>query len=153
MLSRRAWLGGALGAAALALVGRPAWGGPPARTPITVYKTPTCGCCRLWVDHLRAGGFEPTVHDLADVGPVKRERRVPEALASCHTGVVGGYLVEGHVPAADIRRLLAERPEALGLAVPGMPLGSPGMDGGGRKEPYEVLLFDAAGGTRVFARH
>jgi hypothetical protein len=153
MLTRRAWLGSALGAAALALTGRPLRGLAPAPTPITVYKTPTCGCCRLWVDHLRAAGFEVTAHDLPDLAAVKRERKVPGALASCHTGVVGGYVVEGHVPAEDVRRLLAERPAALGVAVPGMPLGSPGMEAGGRREPYRVLLFDERGETRVFAHH
>lgn len=121
-----------------------------AGTPITVYKSPTCGCCKNWVDHLEQNGFDVTVVDQADVAPVKRLHGVPDALASCHTGVVDGYAVEGHVPAEVIRRLLAERPAVKGIAVPGMPAGSPGMEMGDRKDPYEVYTFDENGPRDVF---
>lgn len=116
---------------------------------ITVYKTPTCGCCSDWVDHLRAEGFRVTTHDLASLTEIKHEHGVPDELASCHTAVVDGYAVEGHVPADVIRRLLAERPEVTGIAVPGMPMGSPGMEGP-YKEPYEVYSFDENGPVDVF---
>ena len=114
-------------------------GAEPAMT-ITVWKDPSCGCCRGWVEHLRRNGFSVAVIDTTDVHAIKTERGVPAALASCHTAEIGRYTVEGHVPAAAIRRLLAESPEALGLAAPGMPIGSPGMEGG-TPEVYEVLLF------------
>lgn len=120
---------------------------------VTVYKSPTCGCCGEWVKHLRSNGFKVEAHDVADLDPIKQKLGVRPELASCHTATVGGYTIEGHVPAADIKRLLAERPKkAKGLAVPGMPIGSPGMETG-PPQPYATLLFDAAGGTRVFARH
>lgn len=122
-----------------------------AGTAITVYKSPTCGCCANWVDHLREHGFSVTVVDQPDVSPVKRQHGVPDALASCHTGVVEGYAVEGHVPADVIRRLLAERPPVKGIAVPGMPAGSPGMEMGSRKDPYEVFTFDQNGPKDVYA--
>jgi hypothetical protein len=118
---------------------------------IEIWKSPTCGCCRLWVDHMRAHGFLPSVHDVADVTPFKRKLGVPLALESCHTAVVAGYAVEGHVPADVVRHLLKTRPNVAGLAVPGMPMGSPGMEGP-RKEPYNVVLFDKAGNTSVFAK-
>lgn len=120
---------------------------------IHVVKTPTCGCCNDWVTHIRQAGFRVTVANAADVTPVARRLGVPEDLRSCHTASVGGYAIEGHVPAADIRRLLRARPAAAGLAVPGMPMGSPGMEHGGHRQPYEVLLFTRAGRRSVFARH
>ena len=107
---------------------------------ITVYKSPTCGCCTKWVDHLRASGFNVTAHDTADMASVKAKLGVPDGMASCHTAVVSGYVIEGHVPAADIQRLLEEKPKVAGLAVPGMPMGSPGMEGS-RTDKYEVLTF------------
>lgn len=119
---------------------------------ITVYKTPTCGCCAKWVDHLREHGYHVTTVDQNDLSDVKRRLGVAGPLQSCHTATVGGYVVEGHVPAADIRRLLAERPSVSGLAVPGMPAGSPGMEGF-RSERYDVLTFDKSGATTVFAAH
>ena len=122
-----------------------------APTPITVYKDPNCGCCTKWVAHMRAAGFAVTVHDMTDMTTVKRSMGVPAALESCHTARVGRYTIEGHVPADLITKLLADQPAARGLAVPGMVTGSPGMEGD-RKDPYEVLLFDAAGTTRVYAR-
>jgi hypothetical protein len=116
---------------------------------ITVYKTPTCGCCNAWVDHLRAEGFRVTTENLPDLTEIKREHGVPDELASCHTGLVDGYAVEGHVPADVIRRLLAERPEVSGLAVPGMPMGSPGMEGP-YSQAYEVYTFDPTGPIDVY---
>ena len=120
---------------------------------ITVYKDPNCGCCGQWVEHVTAAGFMVTVHDTADLGRIKTEFGVPEALQACHTAMVSGYVVEGHVPAAEIKRLLAERPKARGLAVPGMPMGSPGMEQGSDREPYDVVLFQQDGTSTIFARH
>lgn len=117
----------------------------PGRPLIEVWKTPTCGCCHDWIAHLQANGFDVKTHDVSET--VKREQRLRLGLAdrygSCHTGLIGSYLLEGHVPAREIRRLLKEKPAAVGLAVPGMPVGSPGMDGPeyrGHKAPYDVLL-------------
>jgi hypothetical protein len=121
-----------------------------AETTITVYKSPTCGCCANWVEHLEEHGFKVTVVDNPDLAPVKQQHGVPTALQSCHTAVVEGYAVEGHVPADVIRRLLAERPAVKGIAVPGMPVGSPGMEMGDRKDPYEVYTFDENGPKDVF---
>ena len=124
-------------------------------TPVTVWKSPTCGCCKDWVTHLEAAGFVVTVNDTGNNG-ARARLGIPSRLGSCHTAEVAGYAIEGHVPASDIRRLLAERPSAVGLAVPGMPIGSPGMDGpeyGGRRDVYEVLLVGRDGRTRVFSRH
>jgi hypothetical protein len=124
-------------------------------TPVVeVYKTPTCGCCALWVDHLKANGFEVRTTDLPDVVPLKVKHGVPDNMYSCHTGVVDGYAIEGHVPAAEIHRLLQERPPVGGLAVPGMPIGSPGMEVGNQVQPYDVLAFEKqGGGSRVFASY
>jgi hypothetical protein len=124
-----------------------------AATPaITVFKDPTCGCCNLWVEHLRANGFQVTVQEVQNIGDYKRKYGVPDAARSCHTAIVSGYTIEGHVPAAEIHRLLKERPKAKGLAVPGMPLGSPGMEGA-RSDNYSVLLFDADGHTSVYREY
>lgn len=125
---------------------------------ITVVKDPDCGCCEAWIDILRADGFAVTtqVIDYDALQALKGQSGIPEPMRSCHTARVGGYVIEGHVPPADIRRLLAERPAALGLAVPGMPIGSPGMDGpvyGGRRDAYDTLLVLRDGSTRVFRRH
>lgn len=143
-------LGVALAAAGAVLTGASAPAAPP--TQITVYKSPSCGCCTKWVDHLKANGYSVTAKDVDDVEPIKAELGVPAKLASCHTALVGGYVVEGHVPAQDIDRLLREKPKVVGLAVPGMPLGSPGMEAG-RKDAYDVVAFAANGATKVFARH
>ena len=127
--------------------------GVEGQTPlkIAVFKSPTCGCCSMWVTHLRKAGFTATVTDIEDVTPIKDKYKVPTGTRSCHTALIDGYVVEGHVPAADIKKLIAERPAGvLGLAVGGMPIGSPGMEGTGG-EPYKVLAFDAAGKTRVFS--
>ncbi len=118
---------------------------------VVVYKSPTCGCCNGWVDHMRASGFSIESHDVADVDPIKRKLGIGEKFASCHTATVGGYAIEGHVPASDIKRLLAERPKAVGLAAPGMPVGSPGMPGD--PQPYDVLLLTSDGGSRLWKRY
>jgi hypothetical protein len=129
---------------------------PPAAaagpTTITVYKTPTCGCCAKWVEHMKANGFAPTVHDLPELSAIKAKHGIPPDLQSCHTAIVDGYVVEGHVPADVVQKMLKDRPKAAGIAVPGMPMGSPGMEQGGVKDPYDVLTFDAAGRTGVFAK-
>lgn len=127
--------------------------GSPTSGVVQVWKSPTCGCCSAWVDHLRAAGFTVEVTDVDDIARVKREMGVPGSLQSCHTALVDGYVVEGHVPAADVRRLLAERPDVAGLAVPEMPIGSPGMEMGDQHEPYEVQTFTADGAVAVYSEH
>ncbi len=151
----RTALGGTLGAA-LATTAGASWLGAQQKLPeMTVYKSPTCGCCQNWVDHVRANGFTAREINTADLAKVKAELGVPATLQSCHTVVVGGYVVEGHVPAADVKRLLAEKPKVRGIAAPGMPVGSPGMEQGSptNYDRYDVLTFDAAGKTTVFASH
>jgi hypothetical protein len=121
---------------------------------MVVHKSATCGCCAAWVDHVRHAGFEVEVRDEVELGAVKDKLGVPADMVSCHTAVVGGYYIEGHVPADDIKRLLAERPKAKGLVLPGMPMGSPGMEmPDGRAQPYAVGLVKADGTTQVFASH
>jgi hypothetical protein len=120
---------------------------------IEVWKSPTCSCCSKWVEHLRDAGFDVTVHNESTMNPLKTKLGVPQALASCHTAVINGYVIEGHIPAQDIRRLLSEKPDALGLAVPGMPIGAPGMEQGDRRDAYETVLFTSKGGTQTFAEH
>jgi hypothetical protein len=123
-------------------------------TPIAVVRDPACGCCLAWVAHLEKAGFKASVTESPDMDAIKNARGVPESARSCHTATVGNYVIEGHVPAADIRRLLTERPAVAGLAVAGMPAGSPGMEvPGGNVTPYDTLAFDKAGKTRVFASH
>lgn len=139
-----------LTALALALVAPACSPAQAAGPTVTVYHSPTCGCCGLWVDHLRANGFQVEVVERSNLAPVREQLGVPWALGSCHTAVVDGYAVEGHVPADVIHRLLRERPPVLGIAVPGMPLGSPGMEQLGRWEPYEVFTFDANGPREVY---
>jgi hypothetical protein len=119
---------------------------------VSVYKTRTCGCCSKWVDHLKANGFAVTVQDVPSTAEYRQKYGVPDRLQSCHTATVGGYTVEGHVPAPDIQRLLKTQPKAKGLAVPGMPLGSPGMEGP-RRDSYAVLLFDSNGNVSVFQKY
>src|SRR5690349_24413252 len=157
-MTRRAWIARAVtttmgGAALLAL--RPALSaGAPTPTAITVYKDPSCGCCTKWVSHLQANGFAPDVHDRSDMDALKDSLGVPTALRSCHTAVVGKYVIEGHVPAADVKQLLATKPaKTVGLAAPGMPAGSPGMEMGGRVDRYDVIAFAPGGSTRVFVHH
>ncbi|TXH66835.1 MAG: DUF411 domain-containing protein [Lysobacteraceae bacterium] len=121
---------------------------------MVVHKSPTCGCCGAWVEHMRAAGFSVEVRDTDDLGPIKEALGVPYGKGSCHTAEVGGYVVEGHVPAEDVKRLLAEKPHAKGLALPGMPAGSPGMEmPDGRTEAYTVELIANDGGMTAFARH
>lgn len=120
-------------------------------TAISVIRDVGCGCCLNWVDHLRKAGFTAIVRESSQ--RFTETRGVPQALRSCHTGIVGGYMIEGHVPAADIQRLLKERPPIAGLAVAGMPMGSPGMEQGGRRDPYQVIAFDKAGKTSVYSSH
>jgi len=119
---------------------------------IEVYKSPTCRCCGKWVEHMKASGFKVVTHEMDDVTPHKQRLGVPVGMGSCHTAEVGGYLVEGHVPANDVKRLLAEKLKAKGLVSPGMPQSAPGMDMPG-KQPYEILLVRMDGGTSSFARH
>ena len=153
-ISRRAWLAGAAAAVAAVAAGTSEALAAAAGTPVTVYKDPNCGCCAKWIDHIRAAGFTPTVKDTGDMDAVKTRYAVPGSLRSCHTAVVGDYVVEGHVPAADVRRMLKERPAVRGIAVGGMPMGSPGMEvPGGRVDKYDVVAFLRDGTTRTFARH
>lgn len=119
---------------------------------VEVYKSPYCGCCGDWIDHMRDAGFELHVIETEDLDPIKARYGVEADLQSCHTAVVDGYVIEGHVPAADVKRLLAERPSATGLTVPGMPVGSPGMEQGGQSDPYQVILFSPSG-TSVYASY
>jgi hypothetical protein len=127
----------------------------PSKILVEVWKDPDCGCCQDWVSHLEANGFAVKVNAGGN-DAMRAKLGIPQQLGSCHTALVGGYAVEGHVPAADIRKLLKQRPQAIGLTVPGMPVGSPGMDGavyGGRRDPFDVLLVPKTGAPRVFASH
>jgi len=146
-MTRRATLSGLAVVACLAASA--AFQPTPPPPTVDVWKSPTCGCCASWIVHLRANGFQVVVHDTGDLAGVMAARGVPAALASCHTGTVGGYVIEGHVPADLIQRMLREHPAIRGLAVPGMPASSPGMDMG--HTPYDVLTFDRAGRTTVYA--
>ena len=119
---------------------------------ITVYKNPTCGCCSKWIAHLEANGFEVVAHDMENMASVKIENGIRREFTACHTAVIDGYVIEGHVPAEDIQRLLRDRPAVAGIAVPGMPIGSPGMEGPNPRA-YDVLTFDNLGNTSVYARH
>lgn len=126
-----------------------------ASTPVQVWKDPNCGCCKKWIAHLEANGFVVTARDEGN-NAARTRLGMPARFGSCHTALVDGYVVEGHVPASDIRRLLIDRPAALGLAVPGMPIGSPGMDDpiyGGRRDPYQVLLIRRDGSAHVFTKY
>ena len=135
--------------APLALI---ACAGSAAAATLNVTKTPTCGCCSVWIERMKAAGFDVTARDVADTGPVAKAAGVPDRLRSCHTAKIGGYVIEGHVPAADIRRLLAQKPKgAVGLSVPGMVAGSPGMEMGGRVDRYQVLLIQRDGLHKVWA--
>ena len=126
-----------------------------AATKVTVYKTSSCGCCRLWVDHLKQNGFDVQAMDVsaADVRAVSKAAGLKDADSSCHTAKIGDYTVEGHVPAADIKRMLKEKPAIAGLAAPGMPMGSPGMEQGSTKDAYDVIAFKKDGTSTVYAKH
>lgn len=139
---------------ALAFTATRTWSNSPS-LEIEVWKSPTCGCCRDWIDHLARDGIAARINDVGNTS-ARHRLGIPMDFGSCHTGSIGGYAIEGHVPARDIRRLLREKPDAVGLAVPGMPVGSPGMDGpvyGGRKDPFDVLLIDRRGKAVVFERY
>ena len=146
-MKRRLFIQAAIGASVampvLALAGAPV---------IEIFKTESCGCCGAWVEHLKANGFITRVANVDNPSDYRERGGIPNELGSCHTGMVQGYAIEGHVPASDIKRLLATRPKARGLAVPGMPLGSPGMEGP-RKDPFDVLLVDAKGRSSVFKHY
>jgi len=150
-LSRRRLLGDAA-LTAIGLIGfrRLAFAQPG--PPITVYKDPSCGCCAKWVDHMRANGFTASVTETTDMDAIKVRYKVGEKLRSCHTTLAGGYVIEGHVPADDVKRLLKEKPKGIaGLTIPGMPQSAPGMDLTPHRA-YEVLSFDPAGATKVWAK-
>jgi hypothetical protein len=160
VMTRRTWLtmfartfgAGAAVSALLPLMNRA--GAMDAPPTITVYKDPSCGCCTKWVDHLRSAGLRPDVRDRSDMDALKDSLGVPAALRSCHTAVMGRYVIEGHVPVADMRHLLAAAPKGvIGIAVPGMPAGSPGMEVPGRTDRYDVIAFSADGTTKLFAHH
>ncbi|MGH8177809.1 MAG: DUF411 domain-containing protein [Steroidobacter sp.] len=120
---------------------------------VVVYKNASCGCCKVWIEHMQSHGFPVKAVDVDNLGPIKERVGVPFGMGSCHTAEVGGYFIEGHVPAADVQRLLTEKPKAKGLTVPGMPIGSPGMEQGDRVDPYEVLLVHEGGGTSVYSTY
>jgi len=141
---------GAAGEAASTLAASPTSTVADALPEALVYKTPSCGCCNLWVDHMREAGFEVDARNLNDLIPVKIDAGVPPRMSSCHTALIDGYVVEGHIPAEHVKRLLEERPDVVGIAVPGMPIGSPGMEGIGAR-PYQVLSWDREGNVEVYA--
>jgi hypothetical protein len=156
MITRRGFVAHAAGFTLAALSGERLWAQLSRFHPttLTVFKSPSCGCCSKWVDHVKAAGFAVEVHDEEDMDPIKDRLGVPSDLRSCHTAQVDGYLIEGHVPAEDIKRLLAARPKVAGLAVPGMPKSTPGMaTPGAPAEPYTVVSFQKDGATQVYARH
>ena len=155
-MSRRQWIVVAAGGAALALGGERWWRlrNPRVldanRTPIVVYASPSCVCCHAWMNHMTDNGFDVAKELVSDVSPLKKRYGVPESLWSCHTAVVGGYIIEGHVPADLVQKVMTERANIVGLATPGMPAGSPGMEGL-RREPYDVISFTRDGAIAVYA--
>ena len=153
MISRRDWLRITAGGLALGTTSATRLFALARAKEATVYKSPSCGCCKKWVEHMQKSGYNVTVHDMEDVAPIKKRYAVPDALASCHTAIVtSGYIIEGHVPADVVDKLVAQAPkDIIGLAVPGMVTGSPGMEGG-TPEKYDVVAFDKAGKTKVYAR-
>jgi hypothetical protein len=150
MLNRREFVRRAVGAGA-AVVVAPRVARAFAPIAMTVYKSPTCGCCKEWIKHVEANGFACKIIEMNDVTPIKRQLGVPKNMESCHTAVVGAYLIEGHVPADLIKGLLAKKPVVLGLSVPGMPLGAPGMETSGPPRPYKVMAFMKDGSSRLYA--
>jgi hypothetical protein len=155
MISRRSFVGQAAGFGLALAGGKSLWASMPGSgtgPTMTIYMSPTCGCCAKWVDHVAAAGFKTVVHKEEDMDTVKESLGVPRDVRSCHTALVDKYLIEGHVPAEDIRKLLAQKPTAAGLAAPGMPVSSPGMAVPGEPhEPFDVLLFQRDGKSEVFA--
>ena len=155
MISRRSFLAQTAGLGAALAGGRSLWAAAAATDPMTmtIYMSPTCGCCAKWVDHVKAAGFKTVVHEEEDMDTVKDSLGVPRDMRSCHTAQVEKYLIEGHVPAQDIKTLLTKKPDAAGLAAPGMPASSPGMAVPGEPhQPYDVVLFRRDGSSEVFAR-
>ena len=148
MIDRRTMLGAILAAMPVAACSKPA-----KATELIVYKSPHCGCCSAWVDQMKAAGLRLKVFETELVSDMATKLKVPEDLRGCHTAEIDGFFIEGHVPAADIRKLLRDRPKALGIAVPGMPIGSPGMEQGARKDPFDTLVVGRDGTVGVFARH
>jgi hypothetical protein len=157
MMTRRAWVASiaqSIGAGVALTTLLPARSAAATVATLTVYKDPSCGCCTKWVAHLRAAGLKPDVHDRTDMDALKDSLGVPAALRSCHTAVAGRYVIEGHVPAADVKRFLAMAPKGIvGIAVPDMPAGAPGMEMPGRADRYDVIAFAPDGTTKLFARH
>jgi hypothetical protein len=155
MISRRSFVGQAAGLGLALSGGKSLWAamsGADADPTMTIYMSPTCGCCAKWVDHVKAAGFKTVVHEEQDMDTVKESLGVPRDMRSCHTAQVDKYLIEGHVPAEDVRKLLAQKPKAAGLAAPGMPASSPGMALPGEPhEAFDVLLFQRDGKSEVFA--
>lgn len=151
-LSRRSALRLPLALLGLAVLGHPslALAARSAAEPVTVWKNPDCGCCREWITHLRKNGFEVISNDVKDTAPIRQKLGLPDKFGACHTATVGNYVVEGHVPAQELRRLLKEKPNARGLAVPGMPVGSPGMEAGNTRDAYDVLLVLTDGSSRIY---
>ena len=143
----------ALAATPAALAAAHAHANPFKLPTVHVWKSPTCGCCTAWVEHMRKAGFTVNVSEVDDTGPTRRRLGMPAKLGSCHTALVGGYVLEGHVPADDVKRLLRTKTAGLGLSVPGMPVGSPGMEMGPRLDPYDVLLVQRDGSTSVFSHY
>ena len=149
-MKRRTFLSAVAGLSAVASVPARAATAWPA---VDVFKSPTCGCCGAWVEHLKASGFDVRVTEVDDTAAARKRLGMPDAFGSCHTATVGGYVLEGHVPAAEVKRLLGANPKAIGLAVPGMPVGSPGMEVGSRRDPYDVLLVERDGRSTVYAHY
>ena len=156
MRTRRAFIGVMTGLLVLGAAGYWVWGrtSSPPGLVVVVYDTPTCGCCAKWVEYLHDQGLRTIVHQEADMNKIKDRLGVPKAMRSCHTAQLGEYIIEGHVPAEDLKRLLEERPSVAGLAAPGMPQSSPGMAMPGAPiEPYDVIAFQKDGSTSVYSRH
>jgi hypothetical protein len=153
MLTRRDWLQLTLAGAATALISRRAFSATLAPRRLTIYKSPTCGCCANWVKHVQSAGFTVDAHDVGDdmLAQIKDNAGIPQALRSCHVAVSGAYAFEGHVPADLVKKVLDEKPELIGLAVPGMPVGSPGMEMGGRTDRYDVVAFAKDGKRWTYA--
>ena len=151
-MQRRDFAKSALGAGAVLLIVPRALRASSAPVAMTVYKSPTCGCCKNWVAYMQRAGFTVKTVDLEDLTAVKRDAGVPDALQSCHTALVGAYVVEGHVPADLVTKMLNEKPKITGIAVPGMPLGSPGMEQGQVRHPYDVIAFERSGKTSIYAK-
>jgi hypothetical protein len=154
-LTRRAFLA-AFGSGMVATLGTApaALGADDVGRELAVWKSPTCGCCQAWVEHMAANGFKATVTETRDLDPIKQRFGVPERLQSCHTARIGGYTIEGHVPAADVAAMLEQKPDIVGLTVPGMPLGSPGMEvPSGQQDDYDVVAIGRDGSASVFSRY